>query len=114
MKKKIGNRASKSFTSDRCHFIPVRALTISWIVLLAVLLGVTGQFNNHPLTTAAATQTEDPHDGQPDHCSNAKAAPVAHKCECKKTAGACDVEDKKCKVYCRKNRCHCFQPACDS
>jgi len=67
-----------------------------------------------PSTAAAATQQEDPHDGQPDHCTNAKNAPAAHKCECKKTEDACDVEDKKCKVYCRKDHCHCFHPACDS
>ena len=58
--------------------------------------------------------TADEHEGQPSHCSNAKTAPAAHKCDCKKTEDACDVEDKKCKVYCRKDHCHCFHPACDS
>ena len=88
--------------------------TVFWIMLLAVLLGISGQFDTHPVRTAAATQTEHPHEGEPDHCSNAKTAPAAHKCECKKKEGACDVEDKTCRVYCRKNHCHCFHPECDS
>lgn len=66
-----------------------------------------------PLATRHSPLATD-HDGQPSHCTNAKTAPAAHKCECKKTEDACDVEDKKCKVYCRKDHCHCFHPACDS
>ena len=30
------------------------------------------------------TQEENPHEGQPSHCTNAKDAPKAHKCECMK------------------------------
>lgn len=60
----------------------------------------------------------DPHEGQVDHCTNARGAPKAHLCECKKEPNedgtGCDIEDKKCKVYCRKQHCHCYQPACDS
>lgn len=54
----------------------------------------------------------DEHEGQPEHCTNAKNAPKAHKCECKKTEDACDIEDKACKVYCRKNKCYCAHPGC--
>jgi hypothetical protein len=53
------------------------------------------------------------HEKQLDHCSNAKTAPKAHKCECKRTAETgCDVEDKACKVWCRKNKCFCVHPGC--
>lgn len=76
-------------------------------MLLAVILVCAVVFG----TWNASAQS---HEGQPDHCSNAKTAPAAHKCECKKTEDACDVEDKTCKVYCRKDHCHCFHPACDS
>ena len=57
---------------------------------------------------------EQPHESQPDHCSNAKTAPKAHKCDCKKAEDDCDREDKACKVYCRKHKCYCFHPGCDS
>jgi len=66
------------------------------------------------MVLSIANYLGDEHEGQPAHCSNAKTAPAAHKCTCKKTEDACDVEDKKCKVYCRKDHCHCFHPACDS
>ena len=78
----------------------------------AGLLGV-GAAQLDSQTPAVAAQADE-HEGQPDHCTNAKNAPAAHKCECKKTEDACDMEDKKCKVYCRKDHCHCFHPACDS
>jgi len=90
----------------------------SGVFVGAGLLGMGGaQLDSQapPLLHAVpAAQQEDPHAGQVDHCTNAKTAPAAHKCECKKTADACDTEDKQCKVYCRKNHCHCFHPACDS
>lgn len=61
------------------------------------------------------TPQQDPHEGQPSHCVNyPKEKNKAHYCECKKTADSCDQEDTKCKVYCRKNHCHCFHPTCDS
>src|SRR5262245_55453681 len=68
---------------------------------------------------AVAAQLGDDHEGQPDMCSNAKNAIAAHKCDCMKSPSeeggmGCDTEDKKCKVYCRKDHCHCFHPACDS
>lgn len=57
----------------------------------------------------------DSHEGQPSHCSNAKTAPKPHKCDCKKTPGmGCDVEDQKCRVYCRPHKCYCFHMGCDS
>lgn len=98
-------------------------LTIEYFLLFAVLtagiitgaglLGLFGaQIDSPPVL--AIQQAPDPHDGQVEHCSNAKTAPKAHKCECKKSEEACDVEDKACKVYCRKNKCYCFHPACDS
>lgn len=64
-------------------------------------------------------QDDDPHKGQPEHCTNAKTAPAAHKCECKKSPEesggmGCDVEDVKCRVYCRKDKCYCYHPSCDS
>lgn len=84
----------------------------------AGLLGVGGaKMDSEPSvlsTQHSALQADDPHEGQPDHCTNAKNAPAAHKCACAKTEDACDVEDKKCKVYCRKDHCHCFHPSCDS
>lgn len=62
---------------------------------------------------------DDPHDGQPEHCTNAKTAPKAHKCDCKKApedAGGmgCEIEDVKCRVYCRKDKCYCYHGGCDS
>jgi len=57
--------------------------------------------------------SEDPHAGQPEHCTNAKEAPEAHKCACKKSEDMCDVEDKACRVYCRKDKCYCAH-SCDS
>lgn len=64
-------------------------------------------------------QSDDPHSGQPDHCTNAREAPKAHRCECKKAPEAegglgCETEDVHCKVYCHKNKCYCYQPKCDS
>ena len=66
----------------------------------------------------AAQEQEDPHANQPDHCSNAKEADKAHKCDCKKDPGVdgsgCEIEDVKCKKYCKKNKCYCFHHNCDS
>jgi hypothetical protein len=57
----------------------------------------------------------DPHQGQPERCTNARTEKgQPHFCECKKDAEACDAEDKKCKVYCHKDHCHCFHAGCDS
>ena len=81
---------------------------VGWFLVTLLILVVLLVTRHSSLVTASD------HDGQPSHCSNAKTAPAAHKCDCKKTEDACDVEDKKCKVYCRKNHCHCFHPACDS
>lgn len=88
---------------------------------LIVCVYVVSDLSSYAWQLAVVAQQEPPapgHEGQPDHCSNAKTAPKAHKCECKKTPGedgsGCDTEDKACKVYCRKNHCHCFHPACDS
>ena len=101
---------------------PASERRIDWS--LVVLVGVASllmlwvmecmAYRPAPTTAVAAVQQDDPHNGQPDQCTNAKNAPADHKCNCKKVAGACDVEDRKCRVYCRKNHCHCFQPACDS
>ena len=86
-------------------------------LVLLILLGI-------PWTVALpvgfallpAQQQEDPHEGQPDTCSNAKNAPKAHLCECKKDPGedgaGCEIEDIKCKVYCRKNKCFCAHQGC--
>lgn len=61
---------------------------------------------------------DDPHANQPEHCTNAKDAPKAHKCDCKKDPGVdgsgCEIEDIKCKKYCKKNKCYCFHSNCDS
>ena len=86
------------------------------LILTAGATGVAllGAYGAQVDTPVVAAQQEDPHEWQPEHCSNAKTAPKAHKCECKKSAESCDVEDKACKVYCRKNKCYCFHPACDS
>jgi hypothetical protein len=60
-------------------------------------------------------QDPDPHEGQPERCTNARTEKgKPHFCECKKNAEACDTEDKKCKVYCHKDHCHCFHAGCDS
>ena len=90
----------------------VVAVLAAGTIVGAGLLGAYGAQIDSPPVVAA--QQEDPHEGQPEHCSNAKTAPKAHKCECKKSEEACDVEDKSCKVYCRKNKCYCFHPSCDS
>lgn len=97
------------------YFLLFAVLTAG-IMTGAGLLGLFGaQIDSPP---PVAVQQEDPHDGQPEHCSNAKTAPKAHKCECSKEPGAdgagCSVEDKKCKTYCRPKACWCFQPKCDS
>jgi hypothetical protein len=90
---------------------------LGWLCMFLFCFGLAmvGMLSRHPVSrVAAAVQQEDPHASQPDHCTNAKNAPAAHKCDCKKTANACDLEDRKCRVYCRKNHCHCFHPECDS
>lgn len=88
-------------------------LLLSWLLMV---WGTWDRYEYQRVVRAAQQDTPqpDPHEGQPDMCSNAKNAIPAHKCECKKTADACDVEDKKCKKYCQKQHCHCFHPACDS
>src|SRR5262245_3348732 len=94
----------------------IRAL-LAWLFMFLFCFGLAmvGMSSRHPgARVAAAVQQEDPHANQPDHCTNAKKAPAAHKCDCKKAENACDVEDRKCRVYCRKNHCHCFHPGCDS
>lgn len=91
----------------------IRLRSLLALLLLVLLAACVGIVAGH-LDSALAQQQEDPHEGQPKHCSNAKTAPKAHKCDCKKTADACDIEDVKCRVYCRKNKCYCFHPSCDS
>jgi len=93
---------------EMCLLIAVLA---AGTIVGAGLLGAYGAQIDTPTVVA---QQGDEHEGQPEHCTNAKTAPKAHKCECKKSEEACDVEDKACKVYCRKNKCYCFHPACDS
>lgn len=52
---------------------------------------------------------DDPHEGQPATCSNAKAE--THKCECQRaTKCAKDQskeEDSKCRTFCRPTACAC-------
>ena len=68
--------------------------------------------------TVPAQEPSDPHANQPDHCANAKNVPAAHACECRKApnsdGGGCDVEDKKCRTYCRKDKCYCTHVGCTS
>lgn len=94
------------------------ALAGSLIVGLLLLWGLMAWGTLAAQQESPQPAPDDPHSGQVDHCTNAKNAPAAHKCECHKEPGVdgsgCDVEDKKCKVYCRRNHCHCFHPACDS
>lgn len=98
------------------------ATLVAILVGLLLVLGliVSGQADQLVQWYVVAQQ-EPPspgHEGQPDHCTNATTAPKAHKCECKKTPGedgsGCDTEDKACKVYCRKNHCHCVHIGCTS
>jgi hypothetical protein len=68
------------------------------------------------LSTALFAQG-DPHEGQPDTCSNHSSADAAHQCECWRATDCptpdengnpvARAEDPKCKVYCRKDHCHC-------
>jgi hypothetical protein len=59
-----------------------------------------------------AVQEDDPHAGQPDHCSNAHAN--NHKCECQRATKCkheqAKEEDSKCQTYCRKEACKCLDP----
>lgn len=68
--------------------------------------------------TVPAQEPTDPHANQPSHCINVKDAPAAHKCECSKTPGddgsGCEVEDKKCRLYCKKDHCLCVHKGCTS
>lgn len=85
-------------------------VAVALILLLAGFVGIVAA----QIDGLQISQQQYPHEGQPSHCSNAKTAPKAHQCECKKSEDDCDTEDKNCKVYCRKNHCHCVHPACDS
>ena len=96
------------------------AVFVAILVGLLLVLGliVSGQAEQLvELYTVAQQEPPSPgHEGQPDHCTNAKGAPKSHKCECKKEASemGCKVEDVKCKVYCRKHKCYCWHEGCDS
>ena len=93
------------------------AVLAAGTIVGAGLLGAYGaQIDSTP---TVAAQQEDPHEGQPEHCSNAKTAPKSHRCECKKTSeedggAGCNVEDKGCKTYCRKEKCFCVHRGCTS
>ena len=101
----------------------IEALLGSLIIGLLLCMGLVvwghAVAQQEPPSPAPPSQGDDPHAGQPDHCTNAKDAPQAHRCECSKAeeedgGKGCDVEDVKCRVYCRKDHCHCFHPRCDS
>jgi hypothetical protein len=87
-----------------------------WAIVVCLALSVIlGPPRSTAVPVHAATQEgQDPHQGQPDHCTNDRNAPDAHKCDCHRSENACEMEDKKCKVYCHKDHCHCFHPGCDS
>lgn len=62
---------------------------------------------------------QDPHAGQPDTCDNHFTTAPAARCTCHRT-NTCPQpgepplgEDIKCKVYCRKDHCHCVA-SCDT
>jgi hypothetical protein len=73
----------------------------------------------HPMVYSAnnadsllSAQADDPHAGQPDHCSNAHSN--THKCECQRATKCkheqAKEEDSKCQTYCRKEACKCLDP----
>lgn len=71
------------------------------------------------LTVAVPSGAQDPgpHEGQPAYCTNHELPDyplvAPHICECERGCTKDDPEDSKCKVYCRKDHCHCLAE-CDS
>jgi hypothetical protein len=95
------------------------AFVLGTTLVTGLRLGFVSQFPSRHLAATSshfvAQQQQDPHEGQPERCTNARTEKgKPHFCECKKEPDSCDVEDKKCKVYCHKNHCHCFHVGCDS
>ena len=86
-------------------------------LISALCVGFVSQTPSPPPTVSPSclVAQQDPHEGQLEQCTNARTEKgKAHFCQCKKDAEACDREDKKCKVYCHKDHCHCFHAGCDS
>lgn len=73
------------------------------VLLLALALGVPG----------SAQQQPDSHDGQPEYCVNHPLdkdhpATEPHVCACHKPCEEGEGEDPMCRVFCRKDHCHCL------
>lgn len=74
------------------------------IFLLTLLVAVPG---------SSQEPTPDPHQGQPAYCVNHpldEQHPMnqAHACMCAKPCEEGGSEDPMCRVYCRKDHCHCL------
>ena len=77
------------------------------IFLLTLTVAVPGAQQQEP--------QPDQHRGQPDYCVNVDGFPdkpmtPAHECACECMEDG--TEDRKCKVWCRKDRCSCIHE-CD-
>jgi hypothetical protein len=68
------------------------------------------------------SQGDDPEAGQPAHCDNYLKTPAAHRCQCGRAIQKCtspadppeDVRmDRKCKTFCREQRCLCQGTRCN-
>lgn len=91
--------------------------------LLVFALALAAQREQPPKPTPPFPGDGNPqHNGQPMHCQNHDHNGWLHNCDCRaEEADHCNPgdpepsaptgrESSKCKVYCRKDHCHCVTP----